>query len=191
MQNSMATQEVAHETSKSNVLLTELVIVILFFALTAATVMQIFVGAHQKSQLNARITEASIIAQDTAELLAQETNPEQVLLENGYTKSAENEYTYKTGENRAVVRISSETKAGGNLIFSTITLYNDAADRAKLALMQSKGIKEAQKPTEGLVSITAATYVPDLTLGNAPSTELEQVQAEEAPVEEAQEGVSE
>ena len=53
--------------SGSGLFLTELILVILFFSITAAVYVQVFVGAHTVSKDSMKLTEATLVAQNLAE----------------------------------------------------------------------------------------------------------------------------
>lgn len=53
--------------SESGLFLTELILVILFFSITAAVYVQVFVGAHTLSQDSVNLTEGTLRAQNLAE----------------------------------------------------------------------------------------------------------------------------
>lgn len=149
-----------HEPDKSNVLLTELVIVILFFALTAVTVMQVFVAAHQKSRHSALVSKATVVAQDIAEQLSGERQPERVLLQNDYQKGeAQGEYIRQVGDDRSVVRVSEEKTATGVLVISKIEVFSDVETRAQNAKLQQAGADA--EDAQPLSNITAMSYCPD------------------------------
>jgi len=121
--------------SKGNVLLTELVIVVLFFSLIAVTVVQMFVLTHQKGNINAYTQRALIVAQDWAEALSGQPDPESVLLGAGFEKDAEGAYrqTAEGGALRIEARIAPEEQtAVGRLVGAEIRVVytKDARDPA-------------------------------------------------------------
>ncbi len=155
------------EAGKSNVLLTELVIVILFFALTAVTVLQLFVGAHKKSQSIAQINRASIIAQDWAELLATERQPEAILKAHDFADGkAPGSYEIIDGDLRIVMQVVRQDTPAGGLVTTRIGVYKDAG---------YDGEQDAPK-SPPLTELSAATYIP----GDAPGAG-QQTDAKEAP----------
>jgi len=101
--------------NKSNVLLTELVIGVLFFSLIAVTVVQMFVMAHQKGKMNAYAQRALIAAQDCAEVLSGRADLEQALFGAGYTRSEDGAYQQtrrRSGPDRSAVNTRREYGKG-------------------------------------------------------------------------------
>lgn len=87
----------ARESSRANALLVELLLVIFFFMISAAILVQLFANARHKS-LEARAATAAITeAQNCAEDLYSQDDPEGWLAMNGFTKDGDRwERDYKT-----------------------------------------------------------------------------------------------
>lgn len=68
-------------TRRPNAMLIELVIVILFFALSAGIILQLFVAAHDRSAQNETDTAAMLMAEDFAERFAASRQPLDAFLE--------------------------------------------------------------------------------------------------------------
>lgn len=142
------------EANKSNVLLTELVIVILFFALTAATAMQMFVGAHQKSRMNVLTNRALIIAQDWAELLIGDSDPEAQILAAGFAQDASDSAMYlKPADDRGdsvKMTVSREATGAGELVSVMVSVYNREQPR-----------RDDGEPEGPLAAIPIVSYFPE------------------------------
>ena len=82
----------AREGSRANALLVELLLVIFFFMLSAAILVQMFADARHKS-LEARAATAAISeAQNCAEDLYSQDDPEDWLSRNGFTNDGGNQW---------------------------------------------------------------------------------------------------
>lgn len=142
-------------TNKSNVLLTELVIAVLFFSLISVTVVQMFVGARQRSHANTRAQQAMILAQDCAESLVDVADPDAMLLRDGFAETSTHLYS-RLSENGsfrvAVARQETETSPAGRLLRSQVTVYA-AADWP----LESDTLPTA----EPLAALPVASYIPD------------------------------
>ena len=129
--------------SKSNVLLTELVIVILFFALTAATAMQLFVGSYLKSRHNALVQEASVICQNWVEQLRGVENVEGFLLQNGFIQMGDGFFMFSHDEDTFVrAEVGEEPMGGGVLHYCKMN------------------VGDSREGSEPLSALSIATYVP-------------------------------
>jgi len=134
--------------NKGNVLLTELVIVVLFFSLIAVTVVQMFVMSHQKSQINTYTQRALIAAQDWAEVLSGQPDPEQVLLGAGFEKDPDGTYQQMAegGALRIEARIAPEEQtAMGRLV------------GAEIRVVYTKDVRD---PTMVLATLPISSYIP-------------------------------
>lgn len=132
--------------AKSNVLLTELVIVILFFALTAATAMQLFVGAHLKSRHNAIAQEAAIVCQDWTEQLRGVEDIAGFLTAAGFVKGEDGMYTLLQGSVTLRAEVGEELMAVGSLHYCA------------LSAIEEHNMGDDSK--EPLSQLSVATYVP-------------------------------
>jgi|GEM_PF-2140504 len=137
--------------NKGNVLLTELVIVVLFFSLIAVTIVQMFVMSHQRGKLNAYTQRALIAAQDWAEVISGQPDPGQALLAAGFEQSAIGLYqqTTEDGALRVEVRFPWETlTVAGRLIGGEIRVVYT---------------KDVRDPDMVLASIPTGSYIPALS----------------------------
>jgi len=137
--------------NKSNVLLTELVIVVLFFSLIAMTVVQMFVMAHQKGKLNAHTQRALIAAQDAAELLSGRADLEQALLEAGFERDEDGAYQQMAGDGafRVEARLApEEATATGRLV------------GAEIRVIYTRDAKATSDSPTVLAALPARSYIP-------------------------------
>ncbi len=71
---------------RGNVVLVELIIVILFFALSQMVVLQVFAAAQEKTTANAARSAAMLAVQDTLECLSVSDDAENTLEQLGYVR---------------------------------------------------------------------------------------------------------
>lgn len=103
-------------TYKGNVVLIELVIVLIFFALSQVAIVQVFAAAQQKTNESRLLNEALLTAQDAAEQLALSDDPEALLSGLGYAQQ-DGLYRYQSPAGYAVVaRITRLTQPNGALV---------------------------------------------------------------------------
>jgi type II secretory pathway pseudopilin PulG len=126
----------ARESSRANALLVELLLVIFFFMISAAILVQLFANARHKSLQARAATNAIAEAQNVAENLYNEMkdNPESWIQENGFTKDAENKwsreydgYTLYITKDYTDVKDGGETPVGQIRTFE-ITGHGDGKD---------------------------------------------------------------
>lgn len=135
--------------SKSNVLLTELVIVILFFALTAATAMQLFIGSYLKSKNNTVTQEAYIIGQNLVEQLRGVEDVVGFLTEQGFEVEDDGGYMLNFDHNTLVyAEVGEEQLAGGTLHYCKLS------------------VDEVNDKVDALCTLSVATYVPAEEVAN-------------------------
>ena len=135
--------------NKSNVLLTELVIVVLFFSLIAVTVVQMFVLSHQRGKLNTYAQRALIAAQDWAEVLGGRPDPERVLLDAGFAQSEDGSYqqTAEDGALRVEARLAPEERtAMGRLVGAEIRVVYT---------------QDVRNPDRVLATLPTSSYIPN------------------------------
>lgn len=134
--------------NKSNVLLTELVIVVLFFSLIAVTLVQMFVMSHQKGQINTYTQRALIAAQDWAEALSGQPDPAQALLDAGFDQSEDGTYRQpmEDGALRVEARVTPEERtAMGRLV------------GAEIRVVYTKDVRD---PDMVLATLPTSSYIP-------------------------------
>lgn len=146
-------QFTSNESSRSNVLLTELLIVILFFALTAVTTVQMFVASHHKSEGNELTNRAVIIAQDWIERINGMVEPEQVLLDNGFTQDPADAEMYHLPVDEkgdyVDMQVVREQMGGGVLVNVVVSVYNTSL------------IKPDLPEPDPLIALKGSSYLSD------------------------------
>ncbi len=115
------------KTGKPNSLLIELVIVLLFFSLSAVVILEVFVAAHDKSVGSVVGSEGTFMAEDLAErFYASSMDPEAFLLEEGFVKAGENLYAHEARVNKYIITLSAavsrEQEPWGSLDTIELTL---------------------------------------------------------------------
>lgn len=139
---------------KNNVLLTELIIVALFFSLIAVTVVQMFVAAHRRGADAALEQQAQIVAQDWAERLSGQNDPGAVLLAAGFEQHAERAYRMTRAEDTFHIEVTfdqPESSEAGQLISADLKVFDKKALRAEG--------KAAADPVPPLVELPVASYI--------------------------------
>lgn len=134
------------QPGKSNVILTELVIVILFFALTAATAMQLFVGSHLKSRHNAMTSEAAVLCQDWAEQLRGERDMAGYLVAHGFELAEDGAYTLDHDRQTIRAELGQESMSAGMLGYAKLSVTDE---------------RQAEKDQGPLCALSVAAYVPN------------------------------
>jgi len=132
--------------NKGDVLLTELVIVILFFSLVAVTVVQMFTAARQRSAHSELLERALIAAEDWAERLYSARDPAGMLADAGFAPAD------GADEDGAVLALADERREGlivkarvgpeslteaGRLFSATVSIFStgrEAGDDPLVAL---------------------------------------------------------
>ena len=101
--------------NRSNALLVELLIVVLFFMLSATVLLQVFSTARSQSSLAGKLIQASNAAQDTADRLYGAQDAESMLAEMGWTQ--ENDLWRLTGgDYDLTVSFTREQQPSGELV---------------------------------------------------------------------------
>ena len=108
---------------KGNTLLIELVIGILFFALSQMIILQVFAKAQSINQLSAITNSALTSAENTAETLTVSADPEQALRQLGYTPTNSGYETVQEGAYRITATVSRLTQPSGLLTTVTLSAY--------------------------------------------------------------------
>lgn len=108
-----------------NVLLVEIMIAVLFFALCSTVLMETFVAAREFSRRSGVESRALVAVQDISEQLYAAEDHEQLLNGQGFEQS-ENGWTKDEGEYRlSVVAAGQEAPAGAILMFEIRALDGD------------------------------------------------------------------
>lgn len=126
--------------SKPNALLIELVIVLLFFSLSVAVILQLFVAAHEKSVRGSVDSQATMMAEDVADrFYASDLKAADFFTEDGWTKA---DGAYEKGgeaEGRAlrfIVTGETERTEAGALDAYTLAVYDGMAEIAALPVVR-------------------------------------------------------
>ena len=105
-----------------NILLAEIMIAVLFFALCSTVILEVFVAARKYSDRAQAHSEALIMAQDLAERLYVSEDVEAVLLEEGFEKQ-DNVWSAEQGECSLKLTNEEQTTAVGVTRIVTINLW--------------------------------------------------------------------
>ena len=97
-------------------LLIEFVIVILFFSLSQVVLVQVFAGSQFLTKENEDLNYAVLELQDLAEQLFASDNPEQTLLDNGFTKENEKYVNPVRRGIHVAVAVEKKEQPGGSLV---------------------------------------------------------------------------
>jgi hypothetical protein len=100
------------EGGRANALLVELLLVIFFFMISAAILVQVFADAKLKSRTAAATNSAMLEGQNIAEDLYGSDDPEAVLAEYGFTREGDVWVLEKKGYALRVTSKSEETDSG-------------------------------------------------------------------------------
>lgn len=127
-----------------NILLIELIIVILFFSLSASVTLQVFAIAHQRGHQSALTTEALVIAEDWSERLYGVDDPEQYLKDNGWEAGADGEYVIAPKSSILLkMTVTPEISDAGTLYRMRIAALNGANDEELFVLSVNSYISGA------------------------------------------------
>ena len=131
------------EGSRANALLVELLLVIFFFMISAAILVQVFADAKLKSK-TARVTNFSMLeAQNIAEDLYATDDPEAVLSEYGFTAEGDGWILKKDGYDLQVSLKTEETDAG---TLRTYSVSGVEKDKVLLTLPSTRYIPKEVSP---------------------------------------------
>lgn len=108
--------------NRTNILLVELLIAVLFFMLSATVLVQVFAAANNQSIRTGVETRALAEAQNTAALLCSEGNAGEKLVSEGFDL-AHGVYTKGFGEYTLLVEMNQEEMAAGKLTHADISAY--------------------------------------------------------------------
>ena len=120
--------------TRKNVLLIELIIVILFFAVSAAITLQVYSMAHIRSQDSGDLTYALMAAQDWSDRLSLSEDPEGLLLEGGWALE-KGGYTFAPSSGYEMeLSMEREAMPAGTMTLVTISVFNAAREDRPLIL---------------------------------------------------------
>ena len=109
--------------SRSNALLTEVLIVVMFFLLTSTVLLQVFAAARTQSARAEAISAAVEAAQNVADRMYSGEDAEKVLTEMGFTGGAEG-WTRDDGAFTLEVRLDTEEAAEGAMLRRSVRALN-------------------------------------------------------------------
>ena len=136
---------------KTNAFFIEIILVILFFALSMGVVIQVFMAAHSRSVLSGDISAALVKAQDTAEQFRALADPEQPL-----------SFLESTSDKATLTFDSSWQEADGEK--AAFTLQADAAEeKTGAGILLSCVITVTRADGVTLSRLIASRYVPSTT----------------------------
>ena len=131
------------EGSRANALLVELLLVIFFFMISAAILVQVYADAKLKSK-TAHATNFSMLeAQNVAEDLYSAEDPDAVLAEYGFTADGEGWTVEKDGYQLQVTLKEEETEAG---ILRTYSISGLEGDKTLITLPSTRYIPKEVSP---------------------------------------------
>ncbi len=97
-----------NKAGKPNSLLIELVIVLLFFSLSAVVILEVFIAAHDRSVSSIVGSEGTLIAEDIAErFYASRMDPEAFLLDEGFIASSDGAYVHEIKVNKYAITLNA------------------------------------------------------------------------------------
>ncbi len=118
----------ARESSRANALLVELLLVIFFFMISAAILVQLFADARHKSLQARAATSAIAEAQNCAEDLYSQDDPETWLAENGFGKETDNKWSREYDGYTLFITKDVQTTEGGEIRTFHINGFGDGKD---------------------------------------------------------------
>ena len=119
--------------SQSRALLLELMIVILFFMLASAVLLELFVTARSSGARAELLSKAVLESQNLAERLYAAPDPEEKLRELGFTESKEG-FLSEDGELQTLVSLRAEERPGGSLETGFISVSAGDGELLRLPL---------------------------------------------------------
>jgi type II secretory pathway pseudopilin PulG len=138
-----------NRTSKPNLVLTEILIVTVFFALSSAVILKVFTASYQRAQVSREKTRALTIAQDVLERLSASMQaPDEYLLEQGWVRGSEAGSFERPPDELgylALASVGSSQQPGGALYQVELTVWRKTA-----------GSDDAHS----VLSLTTALYLP-------------------------------
>ncbi len=117
--------------NRSNALLVELLIVVLFFMLASTVLLQVFVKARNMSEKSGWITRALTEAQNVSERLAASDDPEAALADLGFAPQGDAWVLAEDGFVTEVV-LSAEDRAAGKMRRQEVRVLKDGEELLSL-----------------------------------------------------------
>ena len=129
--------------SRSNALLVELLIVVLFFMISATVLMQIFSAARMQGEKSGWLSQASSDAQNLAEKLSASQYPKSVLSDLGFVPADENETQWKLEGDGFLTEVTyaEESLEYGLLLRQQITVYKNGELMIELPVAQYQEVQ--------------------------------------------------
>lgn len=109
--------------TRGNTLLVELTVVILFFAVSQAVVLQVFAKAQQVNRHTAVLNRALLFAEKTAETLAATDDVRETLISLGFAEENDGYETAEGGEYRVTATVANLKQPSGVLHTVTLNAY--------------------------------------------------------------------
>ena len=129
---------------KGNTLLIELIIVLLFFALSQTVVVSMFAAAHDKAEHSVMLSSALTFSESVAERLTLEDDPDAALQEAGFAGS-DGIYTYTDPHGYDVqVTMRREEKPAGEMLYITVTALHNGEELLTLPVQNYMPKEAAQ-----------------------------------------------
>ena len=144
------------KTVKSRVFLVELILVILFFALSTAAVLQLFMAANRQSERSELRTQALVEAQNMAERLRNTERPQTVLDKEGWSAVASGPSTCYTRRYDRAFQPSGE----GEIVLSVTVEQQNSEGGGTLLKMKVSVEDTADNGGRTLCSLDADRYLP-------------------------------
>lgn len=121
---------------KGNTLLIELIIVLLFFALSQTVVVSMFAAAHEKAEHSSLLSSALVYTEGVAERLSIEENPDAALQEMGFA-GGDGTYVYVNSEGfDVIVSVDREERPAGEMLCITVTASENGEELVSLPVQQ-------------------------------------------------------
>lgn len=133
---------------KPNAMLIELIIVILFFSISAGIILQLFVASHERSLESSIGTSALFMAEAYAEQFAASTLPVDAFLEDAGFVENGGAYTRQAEINGRTVTISalSETTASEAGTLDRLDITVSAGERPSVSLPATRYLPKEDTP---------------------------------------------
>lgn len=112
------------KNANRNSLLTEITIVILFFALASVTLLKLFTGVFELSSHAAKQTDAVIFVQDLGESIKASSDMEETLAANGFRK-ADGEWTLEREDFSVVCDLTITQGESGTFLTANLLAMTD------------------------------------------------------------------
>ena len=132
--------------NRSNALLVELLIVVIFFMLASTVLLQVFTASRNQGQQAGAINDSLVAAQNTADrLYTAETDINgtiRALQEMGFEAGAASDWVLEKEDYRLVVSLETEDRPAGLMQKATVTAYQDDLELFSLPVAR---YEEAQK----------------------------------------------